>query len=98
MINKEDVKLGSQVRFIDTNYQTYLCRIVAIDSGDIDMPFLVSFGTNTDDAPDDVRWRMSAKFIDSMNEDNNVETDVTYKNCDELAIWAIPEELELLEG
>ena len=96
MINKEDVKLGSQVRFIDTNYQTYLCLIVAIDSVDTDMPFLVSFGTNTDDAPDDVRWRMSAKFIDSTNEDKNVETNLTYKNCDELAIWAIPEELELL--
>lgn len=96
MINKEDVKFGSQVRFIDTNYQTYLCCIVAIDSGDTDMPFLVSFGTDTDDAPNGVRWRMSAKFIDSMNEDKNVETNLTYKNCDELAIWAIPEELELL--
>ena len=96
MINKEDVKLGSQVRFIDTNYQTYLCRIVAIDSVDTDMPFLVSFGTDKDYAPDGVRWRMSAGFIDSTNEDKNVETNVTYKNIDELAIWTTPEELELL--
>lgn len=92
-MKKEDILVGNDVYFINGDGKLYLCRVVAYDSEDTDMPFLVSFGRNSDGAPDNVLWRISKN--DTWN--CGIGEDVVSNHHGELATWARLDELQPLE-
>jgi hypothetical protein len=89
-MKKEDILVGNDVYFIAGDGKLYPCRVIAYDSEDTDIPFLVSFGSNLDSAPDDVGWRISKSDI---SEEDGVGEDVVHKHHGELAKWARLDEL-----
>lgn len=93
-MKKEDILVGNEVCFIFDNGKLYPCRIIAYDSGDIVSPFLVSFGSNQNRAPDGFRWRLSKSDI---GKENCVGEDVVHKHHGELVAWARLEDLQPLE-
>lgn len=93
-MKKEDILVGNDVYFISADGKLYPCHVIAYDSDSANLPFLVSFGTNPDSAPDDVRWRLSRSDI---NDYDSVNDDVVHKHYGDLVSWAGLDELKTLE-
>lgn len=85
-MKKEDILVGNDVYFIAGDGKLYPCHVIEYDSGDIVRPFLVSFGSNPDSAPDGIVWNLSRNDIE-------VEEDVISKHSGELVAWARLDEL-----
>lgn len=88
---KEEILVGNDVYFISDNGELYPCRVIAYDSSDTEMPFLVSFGRNPNSAPGGVRWCLSRNNINLFD---CIGEDVVFTHCGELATWARLDELQ----
>lgn len=90
-MKEEDISVGSYVYFISDNGESYPCRVIAYDSSDTEMPFLVSFGRNPNSAPGGAQWRLSRNDINLFD---CIGKDVVFTHCGELATWARLDELQ----
>lgn len=88
---KEEILVGNDVYFISDDGELYPCRVIAYDSSDTEMPFLVSFGRNPNSAPGGVRWCLSRNNINLFD---CIGEDVVFTHCGELATWARLDELQ----
>ena len=84
------ISISASAYYVANDNKLYPCSIIGYDRSDTYMPFLVSFGKMAENAPDNIKWRISERDVEIFSSMRGVMA----THIGQLASWAKAEDLK----
>lgn len=88
-MKKNNILTSVNAYYVGNDNKLYPVSIIGYDTTDTYMPFLVSFGKMAENAPDNIKWRISERDAEIFS----TMKDVMTTHIGQLASWARAEDL-----
>lgn len=88
-MKKNSILTSINAYYVGNDNKLYPVSIIGYDTTDTYMPFLVSFGKMAENAPDNIKWRISERDAEIFS----TMKDVMLTHIGQLASWARAEDL-----
>lgn len=88
-MKKNSILTSVNAYYVGNDNKLYPVSIIGYDTTDTHMPFLVSFGKMAENAPDNIKWRISERDAEIFS----TMKDVMSTHIGQLASWARAEDL-----